>query len=98
MLLINYNEATTMHHMEHDTITGQINVTALEILEDNKQGLRKSELLKLTLEADPRYDYYTVLACIQKLLEHFPDHVYKPSRGKFRLTRYEDAFYSVAHR
>ena len=86
-----------MHHMEHDTITGQINVTALEILEDHKQGLRWSELLELTLQANPRYNRDTVQDCIRKLTEHFPDHVYKPARGKFRLTRYDEA-YSVAYK
>ena len=84
-----------MHHMEHDTITGQINVTALEILEDNKKGLRWTELLERTLEVNPQYNRDTVHDCIWKLTKHFPDHVYKPSRGKFRLTKYDEV-YSLA--
>jgi hypothetical protein len=74
--------------MDKSTITGRINSTAIELLEKNPEGLRWSELLKKIKAADPSFHPKTVNGCVWKLVEKFPDQVYKPSKGLFRLVKY----------
>jgi hypothetical protein len=75
--------------MDTSTVTGRIFAKALELLEQHPEGLRWSEL-RLKIEAsDPGFHPKTVNGCVWKLLERFPDKVYKPSRGLFRLIRYK---------
>ncbi len=76
--------------MGKSTITGRINARALELLERYPAGLRWSELLEKIKQSDPGFHPKTVNGCVWKLVEKFPDRVYKPSRGVFRLTRYRD--------
>lgn len=77
--------------MQASTVTGRINATALELLEQHPQGLRWSELNAKIEEADPSFHPKTVNGCVWKLVEKFPDQVYKPSKGLFRLRKYESA-------
>ena len=43
------------------------------------------------LEAsDASWHPKTVNGCVWKLVERFPDRVYKPSKGLFRLVKYEN--------
>lgn len=70
------------------TITGQINTKALELLEQNPQGLRWSELTTKLQQANPTWHPKTINGCIWKLAEKFPDKVYKPSKGLFQLVKY----------
>lgn len=76
--------------MGESTITGRINARALELLERYPAGLRWSELLEKIKQSDPGFHPKTVNGCVWKLVEKFPDRVYKPSKGVFRLTRYRD--------
>lgn len=71
------------------TITGRINATALKLLERNQRGLRWSELLRKIKESDPSFHPKTVNGCVWKLVEKFPDQVYKPEKGLFRLRKYK---------
>jgi len=71
--------------MNESTITGQINKLIFKLLKKNPQGLHWSELLKKIKESNPKFHPKTVNGCVWKLLEKFPDKVYKPSRGLFRL-------------
>lgn len=71
------------------TITGQINTTALKLLEKNPEGIRWSELLKKIEAAHPDFHPKTINGCVWKLTEKFPDTVYKPSKGLFRLVKYK---------
>lgn len=70
------------------TITGQINTKALELLSQNPEGLRWSALTTKLRQADPSWHPKTINGCIWKLVEKFPDKVYKPSKGLFRLVKY----------
>ena len=71
--------------MDELTITGQINKLIFKLLKENPKGLHWSELLKKIKENNPNFHPKTVNGCVWKLLEKFPDKVYKPSRGLFRL-------------
>lgn len=71
------------------TITAQINETALRLLDQNPDGVRWTDLLELIQESDPSFHPKTVNGCVWKLVENYPDQVYKPKRGLFRLKKYE---------
>lgn len=71
------------------TITGRINAKALELLEQNTEGIRWTELNKKIMESDANFHPKTVNGCVWKLTEKFPDKVYKPSKGLFRLLKYK---------
>lgn len=75
--------------MNKPTITGKINATAFEILEGHPEGLRWSELLSKIKASDPDLHPKTINGCIWKLAKKFPDKVYKPSKGLFRLLKYK---------
>jgi hypothetical protein len=75
--------------MQSSTITGRINATALELLEAHPEGLRWSELNEKIASSDPSFHPKTINGCVWKLVEKFPDQVYKPSKGLFRLRKYE---------
>ena len=75
--------------MGKSTITGRINTKALELLEQHPEGLRWSELLSKIKASDPSFHPKTVNGCVWKLVERFPDKVYKPSKGLFRLIKYK---------
>lgn len=74
--------------MQPTTVTGRINAKALEILEKNPEGVRWTDLLKMIQKWDPSLHPKTVNGCVWKLVENFPDKVYKPSKGLFRLKKY----------
>lgn len=74
--------------MDKTTVTGRINAKALELLSENPNGLHWSELLSKIKESDSSFHPKTVNGCVWKLVEKFPDKVYKPSKGLFRLVKY----------
>ncbi len=69
-------------------VTHRIGAIALALLDQHPEGLQWSELLTKILEAEPTLHPKTVNGCVWKLVERFPDRVYKPSRGRFRLSKY----------
>lgn len=75
--------------MNPETITGRINLKALELLDKNPEGLRWVELLKEIKKSDSSFHPKTVNGCVWKLCEKFPDKVYKPEKGLFRLIKYK---------
>lgn len=72
-------------------VTHRINAKAFELLETHPEGLRWSELLKKIKESDPTFHPKTVNGCVWKLVEKFPDKVYKPAKGLFQLVKYKSA-------
>ncbi len=70
-------------------VTHRINEKALELLEQHPEGLQWSELNAKIEASDPSFHPKTVNGCVWKLVEKFPDEVYKPSKGLFRLRKYE---------
>ena len=77
--------------MARPTVTGRINAKALELLEQYPEGLRWIELRKRIEASDRAFHPKTVNGCIWKLIEKYPDRVYKPSKGLFRLLKYKSA-------
>lgn len=75
--------------MKKHSITGRINAVALELLDQYPEGLRWSELLLKIKASDQSFHPKTINGCVWKLVEKFPDEVYKPSKGLFRLLKYK---------
>lgn len=71
------------------TITGQINAKAIELIGKDSVGIRWTDLSNAIKEADPTWHPKTVNGCVWKLVEKFPDIVYKPEKGLFRLVKYK---------
>jgi len=72
-------------------VTHRINAKALDLLEQHPEGLRWSELLSKIKASDHNFHPKTVNGCVWKLVQRFPDKVYKPSKGLFRLLKYKSA-------
>jgi hypothetical protein len=75
--------------MNPNTITGRINVKALELLDQNPNGIRWVDLNAMIKASDPTLHPKTINGCVWKLTEKFPEKVYKPSKGLFRLLKYK---------
>ncbi len=71
------------------TITGRINSKALALLDDAPEGIRWVDLSRLLKEHDPTFHPKTINGCVWRLVENFPDRVYKPEKGLFRSRKYE---------
>lgn len=70
-------------------VTERINAKAFELLKNHPEGLRWSELLSGIKASDHTFHPKTVNGCVWKLIENFPDKIYKPSKGLFRLLKYK---------
>ncbi|OGM09119.1 hypothetical protein A2Z67_05935 [Candidatus Woesebacteria bacterium RBG_13_36_22] len=75
--------------VKKSTVTGRIYLKAFELLDKHPEGLHWSELLTKIKASDPSFHPKTVNGCVWKLIERFPDKVYKPSKGLFRLLKYK---------
>ncbi|MBD3206164.1 hypothetical protein GF319_07450 [Candidatus Bathyarchaeota archaeon] len=71
-----------------NTVTGRIYTKALEILDKNPEGIRWKDLNEAIQRSNPEFHPKTINGCVWKLTEKFPDKVYKPSRGVFKLLKY----------
>jgi hypothetical protein len=74
-----------------DKVTKRIKDKALELLEQFPQGLKYSELHSKISASDSAFNANTVNGCIWNLDVVFPDKVYKPKRGLFRLLKHKPA-------
>lgn len=63
---------------------------AFEILEDFPEGVRYSDLVSRVGALDRSFKPNTIHGNVWNLHEQYPDRIYKPSRGLFRLTKYRD--------
>ena len=70
------------------TITGRIYTTIFELLEAHPEGVRWTDLLKLIEKSDPNLHPKTINGCVWKLTEKYPNEVYKPEKGLFRLKKF----------
>lgn len=73
--------------MQPTKVTERIKAKALELLEQYPDGLRYSELHAKILETDGSFKPNTINGCIWNLDATFPEKVYKPSKGLFRLLK-----------
>lgn len=76
--------------MSSKTITGQIRKIALEIIADHPEGLRYSELTRKILERNPDFNKNTISGSTWDLALQFPDKIYKPDKGVYRLLRFKE--------
>ena len=72
------------------TIGERIISKAFEILKENPEGSRYSELVRKIAASDGSLKTNTIHGNVWNLHEQFPTKVYKPSRGLFRLSEYRD--------
>lgn len=75
--------------MESSKVTHRINEKVFELLEQHPEGLHWSELRSKIEASDPAFHPKTVNGCVWKLPQKFPDKIYKPSKGVFRLLKYK---------
>ncbi len=75
--------------MKKETITGQIYNNIFELLDKNPNGLQWSELISHIQKSNPTFHPKTINGCIWKLIEKYPDKVYKPEKGLFQLLKYK---------
>ena len=64
--------------------------TALKILETHPDGLRYSELIKKIHKKRPDLVLNTIHGSVWNLHKRFPEQVYKPAKGIFRLTKFKE--------
>lgn len=72
------------------TITGRVYAAIFELLEAHPQGMRWVDLNAKVGEMDAGFHPKTINGCVWKLVEKYPDHVYKPAKGRFRLLKYKN--------
>ena len=72
-----------------ETATGRIYGIIFDLLEQNPDGVAWTKLLKQIAEIDKTLHPKTINGCVWKLIEKFPDLVYKPEKGLFRLTKFK---------
>jgi hypothetical protein len=77
--------------MSKDTITGRIYEKIFELLEEQPEGVRWVDLSAEIKLFVPAFHPKTVNGCVWKLIEKYPDKVYKPEKGLFRLLKYKPA-------
>jgi hypothetical protein len=71
------------------TLTGQITAKAFELLEQHPEGLRWVELRREIEASNPEFHPKTVNGIVWQLPQKYPDKVYKPAKGVFRLTKFK---------
>ena len=72
------------------TIGEKIVGKAFDVLESNPDGVRYSDLVREVQNRDDSFKQNTVNGNVWNLHEQFPEKVYKPSRGLFRLMKFRD--------
>lgn len=73
--------------MKKIPITHQINNKALELLENSPNGIRWTNLKTQLEQAFPDFHPKTINGCVWKLIEKYPDKVYKPEKGLFMIRK-----------
>lgn len=76
--------------MQPRRVTERIKNKAFELLQQHPEGLRYSELRDKIQASDPAFNGNTINGSIWNLDIAFPEKVYKPSKGLFRLLVFRD--------
>lgn len=76
--------------MSGSTITAQIRKIAFEILEERPEGIRYSDLKRKVLEYNSSFNPNTISGATWDLDVNYPEKVYKPDRGIFRLLKFKE--------
>ena len=64
-----------------------IETKIFELLENNPEGMRWVDLNNKILESDSTLHPKTVNGIIWKIVEKYPEKIYKPSKGIFKLKK-----------
>ena len=72
------------------TITDRVYTKIFGLLERNPSGMRWVDLRRELEKWDETLHPKTVNGLIWKMIERFPDQVYNPSKGVFRLLKYKE--------
>jgi len=72
------------------TITEHIRKIALKVLESRSEGIRYSELRTAILKENPSFNSNTVSGATWDLDATYPNEIYKPDRGVFRLLKFKE--------
>lgn len=72
------------------TITGQIRKIALDVLAERPEGIRYSDLKRKILEHNGSFNPNTISGATWDLDITYPDKIYKPDRGVFRLIKFKE--------
>ncbi|MDD3475068.1 MAG: hypothetical protein PHP08_04215 [Candidatus Dojkabacteria bacterium] len=75
--------------MKTPTASQRIYEKVFELLEQNPEGLHWSELISKIQKSDKTLHPKTINGYVWKLIEKYPEKVYKPSKGLFRLLKYK---------
>jgi len=76
--------------MQPKKVTERIKEAAFTFLNSHPKGLRYSELHRMIHKLDPTFNSNTINGSIWNLEAVFPDKIYKPSKGLFRLLAFKD--------
>ena len=76
--------------MQPKKVTERIKDEAFALLEAHPNGLRYSELRNKIQESDATFNSNTINGSIWNLDALFPEKVFKPSKGLYRLLKYKD--------
>ncbi|MDD3480707.1 MAG: hypothetical protein PHW75_00555 [Patescibacteria group bacterium] len=74
--------------MKEQTKKSQITAIAFDILESHPEGVHWVDLNKMILGADSKLHPKTVNGVVWKLSQEYPNKVYKPEKGVFRLLKF----------
>lgn len=85
------NLHVTEPEMKRVNIRERIRTIAFDLLERHHPGLRFSELQRQIQSVDPKLKPSTINTSIWNLDSVFPERVYKPSKGLFRLAQFRQA-------
>ena len=72
------------------SITSQIREIALQVLSHEPNGIRYSELQRAISLNNPQFNSNTINGATWDLDATYPNRVYKPDRGIFRLTQFRE--------
>jgi len=72
--------------MRPTTITGKIEEMAFQLLEENPEGIRWSELNSMIKKSNPNFHPKTINGTVWKLTQKYPDRISK-TNGLFRLLK-----------
>ena len=76
--------------MSSSGVTARIYALIFALLEQHPEGLRWTNLLREIERIDPTLHPKTVNGCVWKLLQKYPEKVYKPAKGLFRLSKFAE--------
>jgi len=76
--------------MSNTPITKQIQKIALELIAEENNGIKYSQLIKNIIKQNSDFKYNTIQGVLVGLQNNYPNEIYKPDRGIFRSLKYKE--------